>query len=99
MPLVRRVGTVLTLAWIASAGPCGTPDTISWTVDCATMGYAPPLECAFVKVPLDWANCGAGLATLAVGRLNATKSPRLGSIFINPGAGLDDDDLLLGVSI
>ncbi|CCO33747.1 Putative hydrolase Mb2247c OS=Mycobacterium bovis (strain ATCC BAA-935 / AF2122/97) GN=Mb2247c PE=3 SV=1 [Rhizoctonia solani AG-1 IB] len=42
-------------------------------------------ECSKFDVPLDWANNAAGKATLAVARYKATKQPKLGTLFINPG--------------
>ncbi|GAB1526823.1 hypothetical protein RhiTH_009995 [Rhizoctonia solani] len=42
-------------------------------------------ECSRFEVPLDWANSTAGKATLAVARYKATATPRLGTLFINPG--------------
>lgn len=37
------------------------------------------------SVPLDYFNSTAGVAKIALGRYNATASPRKGSVFINPG--------------
>ncbi|CAE6403564.1 hypothetical protein ACGC1H_005348 [Rhizoctonia solani] len=42
-------------------------------------------DCSWFEVPLDWANKTAGKATLAVARYNATREPRLGTLFMNPG--------------
>ncbi|CAE6465868.1 unnamed protein product [Rhizoctonia solani] len=42
-------------------------------------------ECARFEVPLDWADHSAGKASLAVARYKATKQPKLGTIFVNPG--------------
>ncbi|CAE6402210.1 unnamed protein product [Rhizoctonia solani] len=44
-----------------------------------------PRECGTFQVPLDYADITAGTASLTVARLNATVSPRLGTIFVNPG--------------
>jgi pimeloyl-ACP methyl ester carboxylesterase len=43
------------------------------------------LECADVLAPLDYANPSARAVTLAVARRPATRSPRLGTLFVNPG--------------
>lgn len=43
------------------------------------------LECADVLAPLDYANPSARAVTLALARKPATKSPRLGTLFVNPG--------------
>lgn len=42
-------------------------------------------ECAEILVPLDYADPGAQAITLALKRLPASKTPRLGSLFLNPG--------------
>ncbi|CEL63020.1 Carboxylesterase B OS=Mycobacterium tuberculosis GN=caeB PE=3 SV=1 [Rhizoctonia solani AG-1 IB] len=42
-------------------------------------------ECSQFEVPLDWANHSAGKASLAVIRYKATKQPKLGTLFVNPG--------------
>ncbi|KAG8735112.1 hypothetical protein FRC10_010974 [Ceratobasidium sp. 414] len=55
---------------------------ISWS-PCGNETY--PRECGFFDVPLDYKNPEAGKATLAVARFNATKQPRLGTLFTNPG--------------
>ncbi|CAE6441468.1 unnamed protein product [Rhizoctonia solani] len=73
---------------------------ITWT-PCGNTAI--PRECGRFEVPLDYANHKAGTATLAVARLNATATPRLGTIFINPGGPgesgvkwvLSDDMLLI----
>ncbi|EUC55050.1 hydrolase, putative [Rhizoctonia solani AG-3 Rhs1AP] len=44
-----------------------------------------PRECGTFQVPLDYADLTVGTASLAVAKLNATVSPRLGTIFVNPG--------------
>ncbi|MGI3781462.1 MAG: alpha/beta hydrolase [Janthinobacterium lividum] len=43
------------------------------------------VECATVAAPLDWSAPDARALTLVAGRIRATASPRLGSLFINPG--------------
>ncbi|CAE6422740.1 unnamed protein product [Rhizoctonia solani] len=42
-------------------------------------------DCSRFEVPLDWADSTSGKASLAVARFNATKQPKLGTIFVNPG--------------
>ena len=37
------------------------------------------------RVPLDYTNSSAGVAKIALGRYNATASPRKGVVFVNPG--------------
>ncbi|KAH7341643.1 TAP-like protein-domain-containing protein [Rhizoctonia solani] len=58
---------------------------------------AAPRECSRFEVPLDWANHAAGKASLAVARYKATKQPKLGTIFVNPGGpGSGGLDMILG---
>ncbi|KAG8707836.1 hypothetical protein FRC11_007094 [Ceratobasidium sp. 423] len=81
------------LASTANAGP--------WTLPEGYHRYAPRAEgfnwgrcgesapssrdCSWFEVPLDWADQSAGNAKLAVARYKATKQPKLGTLFINPG--------------
>ncbi|CAE6452473.1 unnamed protein product [Rhizoctonia solani] len=82
-----------TLASTVNAGP--------WTLPKGYHRYAPRTEgfnwgdcgadapssreCSKFEVPLDWADHSAGKATLAVARYKATKQPKIGTLFINPG--------------
>ncbi|QRV92028.1 Abhydrolase domain-containing protein [Ceratobasidium sp. AG-Ba] len=43
------------------------------------------LECGRFEVPLDYAHEAAGKASLFVARYPATKQPKLGTLFLNPG--------------
>ncbi|SEP63806.1 alpha/beta hydrolase [Microlunatus flavus] len=43
------------------------------------------VECATVAAPLDWSAPDGRALTLVMGRIKATASPRLGTLFINPG--------------
>ncbi|CAE6409120.1 unnamed protein product [Rhizoctonia solani] len=52
--------------------------------NCSLDDY-PGRECAQFEVPLDWHNEAAGKASLAVIRYPAIKSPKLGTLFMNPG--------------
>lgn len=52
---------------------------VSWS-DCAS-----GMECARVLVPLDYADPGAQAITLSLTRRPASTTPRLGSLFVNPG--------------
>lgn len=53
--------------------------TLTW------QGCGRGLECADARVPLDYANLDGTAITLGLVRRPATVSPRLGSLFINPG--------------
>ncbi|CAE6500443.1 unnamed protein product [Rhizoctonia solani] len=56
-------------------------------------------ECSRFEVPLDWANESAGKASLAVARYKATKQPKLGTLFMNPGGpGGSGVDNMLGAA-
>ncbi|RPD76009.1 hypothetical protein L226DRAFT_522437 [Lentinus tigrinus ALCF2SS1-7] len=52
---------------------------------CADNSTLPGAECGYAIVPLDYFNSTAGVAKIALGRYNATTSPRKGSVFVNPG--------------
>lgn len=55
------------------------------------------VECARVAAPLDWSAPDGRALTLVAGRVRATASPRLGSLFLNPGGpGGSGLDLLAG---
>lgn len=82
---------LLAVLAVVSGARAGTYDRrapirrdIAWQtcVDATEVGY----ECGEYDVPLDYANPNAGKATIAVVRYASTMQPRLGSIFINPGA-------------
>ncbi|KAF9020091.1 alpha/beta-hydrolase [Hymenopellis radicata] len=45
----------------------------------------PGIDCGSVIVPKDYFNASIGTASIAFARLNATKSPSKGSVFLNPG--------------
>ncbi|KAG9081140.1 hypothetical protein FRC06_005797 [Ceratobasidium sp. 370] len=54
-------------------------------------------ECGRFEVPLDYQNATAGKASLAVARLRATRQPKMGTLFVNPGGpGERGVDLILG---
>lgn len=42
-------------------------------------------QCTKILVPLDYANPSAGAITLAMRKIKASKGPKLGTLFINPG--------------
>lgn len=55
---------------------------ISWEA-CGTEDA--PRDCGRLEVPLDWHNDAAGKASLAIARYKATKPPKIGTLFVNPG--------------
>ncbi|KAG8736013.1 hypothetical protein FRC10_009886 [Ceratobasidium sp. 414] len=53
-------------------------------------------ECGRFEVPLDYQNATAGKASLAVARLRATRQPKMGTLFVNPGGpGASGVDMIL----
>ncbi|CAE6427851.1 unnamed protein product [Rhizoctonia solani] len=52
--------------------------------NCSVENY-PGRECTRFEVPLDWHKAAVGKASLAVIRYPAMKSPKLGTLFMNPG--------------
>ncbi len=76
----------------AGSGEARYPaQTLDWT-SCSKR-----VQCASVLAPLDWSAPDGRALTLAVGRVRATASPRLGSLFLNPGGpGGSGLDLLAG---
>ncbi|KAG9118282.1 hypothetical protein FRC07_007277 [Ceratobasidium sp. 392] len=62
---------------------CGDPDSTA--------------QCGRFEVPLDYHNATAGKASLAVARLRATKKPKRGTLFLNPGGpGISGVNMILG---
>ncbi|THH10618.1 hypothetical protein EW145_g1198 [Phellinidium pouzarii] len=57
--------------------------TIEW-FDC-DVPVAPRIDCGTIVVPLDYLNHSVGTGTLALARYKATKSPKKGTVFLNPG--------------
>lgn len=61
-------------------------ETISWTPCAETWsGGAGGVECATTRVPLDHDDPAGATIELALARVPATASPRLGTLFVNPG--------------
>ncbi|CAE6357579.1 unnamed protein product [Rhizoctonia solani] len=97
-----RLVAIATLARLVSPGSAlvvRDHSRILWT-PCSNATI--PRECGTFQVSLDYASPAAGTALLAVARLNATVSPRLGTLFVNPGgpgaSGVEwvlSDDMLL----
>lgn len=75
-PQVSVPGMVDGLAGDGLTGYLAQP--VTWTA-CGT------LECAEVLAPLDYADPSARAVTLSMARKPATKKPRLGTLFVNPG--------------
>jgi hypothetical protein len=67
---------------LASPSPSNSTFNIIWT---ACGNATVPRECTRFEVPMDYKDPSAGTASLAVARINATKLPRLGTFFVNPG--------------
>ncbi|KAG8736012.1 hypothetical protein FRC10_009885 [Ceratobasidium sp. 414] len=95
------------LATLVSANPFTLPTgfhrfavrskNITWG-PCET-GNSTNRQCGRFEVPLDYHNATAGKASLAVARYLATKQPKLGTLFLNPGGpGGSGVDLILGAA-
>ena len=85
--------TTATAASPGRAAPPATP-TLNW-LPCGT--DFPGVECARVKVPLDYDSPAGPKTTLALARVRATNpATRIGSVFLNPGGpGGSGVDLVL----
>ncbi|KAG8840662.1 hypothetical protein FRB91_005822 [Serendipita sp. 411] len=60
-----------------------TPASVAWG-GCLNQPQA-AFECANVDVPLDWQDASKGTVPIYVSRYPATKLPRKGYMFYNPG--------------
>ena len=60
---------------------------ITWAA-CDGTDSGKSYECGYLDVPMDYANSSAGKASIALARYPSTAQPRLGTLFINPGAKL-----------
>jgi pimeloyl-ACP methyl ester carboxylesterase len=63
----------------------GSVPAIDWYACSAGPGSPQGLQCATYAVPLDYRHPEAGKVRLAVNRVPATGSGRIGSLFVNPG--------------
>ncbi|KAG8744376.1 hypothetical protein FRC10_010263 [Ceratobasidium sp. 414] len=94
---------LLSLSTLVAADPFALPagfhrfaprqQSITWEA-CDPDG---PAVCGRFEVPLDYANEAAGKASLVVARYPATKGPKIGTLFLNPGGpGGSGVDFILG---
>jgi pimeloyl-ACP methyl ester carboxylesterase len=61
------------------------PRTLAWH-GCATKDTVPNLQCATLRVPLDWARPNGARISIAVDRIPASdRAHRIGSLLFNPG--------------
>lgn len=93
LALLVLIGVFTLPAWASKQSP--PIPTIAWQPCGADF---PGLECALVKVPLDYDEPSGKQTTLALARAPATdKTNRIGSLFVNPGGpGGSGVDLILG---
>lgn len=91
--LLVLIGLVALPAWAGKQSP-PIPE-IAWQSCGADF---PGLDCALVKVPLDYDEPNGAQITIALARLPATdKQKRIGSLFVNPGGpGASGVDIVLG---
>lgn len=89
-PSTMSSGNIFRLSLLSLAASFALP-VFSLAHSGSKIAWAPcgnntiPRECGTFEVPLDYKNAGAGKSLLAVARINATKTPRLGTLFMNPG--------------
>lgn len=80
-----------------SGPPAGSGDARYTGQAVAWSSCTKRVECARVAAPLDWSTPDGRALTLVAGRVRATATPRLGSLFLNPGGpGGSGLDLLAG---
>jgi hypothetical protein len=91
--LLVLIGLVALPAWAGKQSP--PIPAIAWQSCGADF---PGLDCALVKVPLDYDEPNGAQTTIALARLPATdKQNRIGSLFLNPGGpGGSGVDIVLG---
>ncbi|OEV12804.1 alpha/beta hydrolase [Streptomyces nanshensis] len=78
--------TALTGASAGTAGTAATPDPLHWGPCTKKAGAAPRLQCATLKVPLDYREPDGRTIKIAVSRLASKKpSQRRGVLLTNPG--------------
>jgi pimeloyl-ACP methyl ester carboxylesterase len=78
--LSTLVGMLLLTSGIGTSAAAAAPNDIAWK------GCGEQLECAKVRVPLDWDKPGGRKIKLAVIRHLASRpGERIGSMFVNPG--------------
>ncbi|KAG9122809.1 hypothetical protein FRC07_000645 [Ceratobasidium sp. 392] len=93
----------IVFAALASAKPFALPSSLRrYTPRSSSITWSPceqdaSIECGRFEVPLDYQNESAGKASLAVTRYRATRGPKLGTLFLNPGGpGGSGVDMILG---
>lgn len=88
--------SVFWLYAVVDALPYHPNDTINW-YSCKQNGSV-PLTCGTLTVPLDYSNpLSNKTLDLALVRVNATKTPKKGSILFNPGGpGQGGRDFIVG---
>jgi pimeloyl-ACP methyl ester carboxylesterase len=63
----------------------GSVAAVAWHACGSDVQGGTKVECASYDVPLDYEDPQAGTATIALDRLRATGSERIGTLFLNPG--------------
>jgi hypothetical protein len=90
---IRRLVFALALAWLGVALAAPVPAAAAPSRESARIGWkacGTRLECARVRVPLDWRRPGGRKIALAVIRhLASHPAQRVGSLFLNPGGPAD----------
>ena len=86
LPVTAVMTLVATALLLAGTGDVmASPTSLSWH-DCHTADTSPRLQCATLRVPLDWSRPGGTKISLALDRLPATDpAHRIGPLLVNPG--------------
>src|SRR6476469_3118565 len=63
----------------------GSVPAVAWHACGSDVSGSKGIECATYDVPLDYEGSTPGTATIALDRLPATGSDRIGTLFLNPG--------------
>jgi hypothetical protein len=77
---------VSTCSFVATAHPAlRREDSLNWSTCDYDFNSKAPLQCATLRVPLDWTNETSESLHLQLLRVKATSEPFMGSILFNPG--------------
>ncbi|KIJ54261.1 hypothetical protein M422DRAFT_775419 [Sphaerobolus stellatus SS14] len=88
MAILSELGGLSIILPVLKVIKASVPSTcfgpINWE-ECGDNRSNPIIQCATYKVPLDYARPSIGSANLALARVKASKAPRIGTLFVNPG--------------
>src|SRR3569833_2232558 len=100
--LIRTIGAAVAAALVSAtfAAPARAAEpSLSWAA-CPFPGSPAELQCATVRVPVDYAHPRGPSATVSVDRLPATGAHPVGSLFFDPGGpGGSGTEVVYGESL